>query len=282
MIKYTKKLQKGVKKIRTIVSMVQMEPTYGSISKNIKKHEYFIKKAHLNNSDIICFPELSLTGYNSNHILNLAQTVKGPLIKNMKILSKKYSMNLLFGFIEKEENHYYITHAFIDKKQNDFYYRKIQLGENEKKYFTSGNTLNVFSYKNTNNETIHFGIGICYDMHFPEHTYIYAKNGADIIFSPHASFFNAKKRIEVWNKYLSTRAYDNRVFILSCNNLFDTYHKGGGICGWDNDGNLIKSYTLPKDYMLNFELTIDKSKNKKNKFLKDKKIKVYKKYFEEE
>ncbi|BBE31134.1 hypothetical protein OSSY52_12750 [Tepiditoga spiralis] len=268
-----------MKKIKTIVSMVQMESIYGNIDKNIKKHEYFIKKAQLNNSDIICFPELSLTGYNSNHDLNLAQTIKGNIIKKMKNLSKKYSMNLLFGFIEKEKKFYYITHVFIDKRQNDFYYRKIQLGENEKKYYTSGDTLKVFEYKTSNNEIIKFGIGICYDMHFPEHTYIYAKNGADLIFSPHASFFNAKRRIEIWNKYLSTRAYDNRVFILACNNLFDNHHKGGGICGWDNEGNLLNSYNLPKDYILNFELNIDKTKNKKDKFLKDKKVLIYKKYF---
>ena len=45
------------------IALCQIKPKSGDITFNISKHMEFIAKAINANADFICFPELSLTGY---------------------------------------------------------------------------------------------------------------------------------------------------------------------------------------------------------------------------
>lgn len=45
------------------ISIAQIEPIKGDIEKNLSKHLKFIEAASSGRSDLIMFPELSLTGY---------------------------------------------------------------------------------------------------------------------------------------------------------------------------------------------------------------------------
>jgi predicted amidohydrolase len=59
-----------------------------------------------------------------------------------------------------------------------------------------------------------FGIGLCWDWHFPEVATIYSLKGAEVLFAPHASPTIIGDRKEIWLRYLCARAYDNSVYLV--------------------------------------------------------------------
>jgi NAD+ synthase (glutamine-hydrolysing) len=51
------------------IALAQMNPTVGDFEGNRKLIEEYIEKAHLQNADIVIFPELSLCGYPPGDLL---------------------------------------------------------------------------------------------------------------------------------------------------------------------------------------------------------------------
>ncbi|WP_305081741.1 MULTISPECIES: carbon-nitrogen hydrolase family protein [Oceanotoga] len=257
--------------------MVQMYSKFNDINQNLEKHIQYIKKAHENNCDTILFPELSLIGYDLNQISNYKSTYEQEQI--LKEQALKYQMNILYGTIHETNDKKYITHKLINKDKEEKIYKKIHLGKNEKKYFNEGNEIPIFQIQ-SKKEKISIAFGICYDMHFPELSSIYAKNNVKIIFSPHASYINANMRLKIWNKYMMARAYDNQLYIIACNNIFykDDQILGGGIAVWNKKGEIEIKEETNKEKMIIHKINPFQYEGKRSNYLKDKKYELYKKY----
>ncbi|UCF84638.1 MAG: nitrilase, partial [Desulfobacteraceae bacterium] len=59
--------------------------------------------------------------------------------------------------------------------------------------------------------------------HFPEISTVMSLKGADIIFMPHASpRGNPQEKIQSWLRHLPSRAFDNAVFVVACNQVGKT------------------------------------------------------------
>jgi omega-amidase len=59
-----------------------------------------------------------------------------------------------------------------------------------------------------------FGIGICYDIVFPEVARALVKKGADILFFPSKIRYEG---IKPWNMYVQVRALESRILIAAPN-----------------------------------------------------------------
>jgi predicted amidohydrolase len=81
----------------------------------------------------------------------------------------------------------------------------------ERRYLTRGEAFSVFK---TNFAKI--GIGICYDLEFPESARIMAIQGAQIIFFPSAEM---KPLQAIITRYLQTRASENQVYVAFANRV---------------------------------------------------------------
>lgn len=66
------------------------------------------------------------------------------------------------------------------------------------------------------------GISICYEIHFPEITRVYALNGAEIIFNPIGTGMWHENQYRQWNNIASARASENGVFVVGCSHFTDT------------------------------------------------------------
>ena len=167
-------------------------------NKNIRRIEQFFKKANKNDCNIICFPELFLTGpinkklYDSNI----------PILSKKKFsdLSKRYSIFSVMGSIieQTNSNFYNISYLFDNNGEIIGNYKKNHLVQKtEKKYLKAGNEVSVFKTKIGN-----IGIEICRDLLYPEITRKLMLKNADIIFCP--SFWSAESSSYDWiynNKY---------------------------------------------------------------------------------
>ncbi|MCP4116984.1 MAG: nitrilase [Desulfobacteraceae bacterium] len=273
----------GFEMERFRIALVQMDASQGK-AKNLEKIGEFAVRAAQNRAEIICFPELSVTGYERHRPAPLAETIPGASSTAVSRLSRTHRIIILAGLIEKADNHLYITHmaAFPDGRVET--YRKTHPGSNERAVFSKGNRLPVFHAKDNLGNRVTFAMGICYDMHFSEIAAIYSLKGAQILFAPHASPLGGEGRIAVWDRYLGARAYDNTLYVAACNHLGHGENNksyGSGIGLWDpRTARLLKKCIDGKDAILFYDLdlaTLAKRRTRESKtfYLKDRREDLY-------
>lgn len=176
-----------------------------------------VDKAHSLKADIIVFPEMNLTGYAAADA-SLAQPLASEWIEKFSKAASHLNLTILTGLAEQtRDGKIYATHLVVGPDSPPQYYRKIHLSPFETSCYTPGNTVKVFAHKG-----IRFGIGLCYDAHFPELTTAMCLKQADIIFFPHASPRGSSlDKYTSWMRHLPARAFDNGIFVAAVNQMGD-------------------------------------------------------------
>ncbi len=241
----------------TRIALVQMQAGVGQIEKNLLKIENFVKEAAGKKANMICFPEMSISGYSRKAGSELAQKLEERSVASFLLqLARDHKMVIIAGLAEKNAKEKpYITQVIAEPEGILQKYRKTHLGISEQPYFTQGEEIQAFSTPGAK-----IGIQICWETHFPEMTTILSLQGAEIIFSPHASPTMVGDRRAIWLKYLPARAYDNAVFMAACN-LVGEGGRGRHFCGGalviDPKGNVLAEDFAGKESLLVVDLKAD-------------------------
>ena len=237
------------------ISLIQMESN-GNKNENEEKAFKFLNKAIQDNPDIICLSELFLSwGKDFNSGIVCIDD-----IEVYKDFAKNNNVNLILGSVAlKSKNQDKTTNTcfVIDRNGNI-------VGKYDKKYMY---VVNRQDYKLDEREdtipgeklgiveldNIKIGIGICFDLRFPEYFRDLTKNGAKIIFLP--AHFVEKTGSIAWNILTKARAIENQIYFCACNQT------GNGVCGnskvIDYEGNIVKELEKEEDVLM-VELDIDK------------------------
>lgn len=223
-------------------------PAGADAEKNWDTLRKFTEEGKAAGCKAICFPEAFMTGYFPDLAAELALGKDHPLLSRIAELARSRKTDLLVGFMEKEENRYYLTQGIWRADGTAGFYRKTHLGQKEQTVFSAGNSLEVF----TLSCGLRIGIQLCVETHFPEITRTYSLGGAEVVLAPHASPLGAEQRRKLWEKYIPARSYDNRVYMACCN-LWDSDRFGGGCMVTDPRGNILLSSFENGAGMLTFD-----------------------------
>ena len=199
----------------TRIAAVNFQSEFGKIETNLSKIEEWATTLARQNVDIICFPELSLCGYdNSPALLHFSFPIPSSETEELAKIAKKTGTTLLVGFNEIDaQKKCYISHLVVSPEGISGVYRKTHLGPTEQNFFTPGDTIPVFQHPKCC-----FGIQICFESHFPEISMTQALQGAEILFIPFASPPDTPANLrERFLRYLPARAYDNSCYVVNCN-----------------------------------------------------------------
>jgi len=199
------------------VAVVCMQSYHGQIQENLAKIEANVRDASGNDAHIICFPELSIAGYSIREDpLLYAQPIPGPASERIVAIAQRYGLVVLAGMLERTEGDgVYITHLVAGPRGLIGSYRKTHLSPQEKKLYTPGQEVRIFSYRGCR-----FGIQLCYEAHFPELTTMMTLQGAEIVFFAHASpHGRPEEKMESWSRHLPARAFDNGIFVVASNQV---------------------------------------------------------------
>ena len=221
--------------------------------KNVNTIWQFAEEGKSAGCRAVCFPEAFLTGYFPERAGELALEKGHPLLLQIAALAQSLQMDLLVGFLEKEENRIFLTHGIWLADGTSHFYRKTHLGQKEQIFFSAGDSLDVFSLSCG----LRIGIQLCVETHFPEITQTYSLAGAEVIFAPHAAPMAAERRRKLWAKYIPARSYDNRVYMACCN-LWDSNRFGGGCLVTDPRGDILLSSFENKPGLLSFDVEPDR------------------------
>jgi N-carbamoylputrescine amidase len=193
----------------------------GEIDQNLEKIETYAAQASEKGVDIICFPELSITGYtleNPKKLISLARS--GEIIIHITETAHAHGLVIAAGTIELtgDEEKPYISQVVAGPDGLLGIYRKTHLSPAEKESYRPGHDITTFSHRD-----VIFGVQLCYETHFPEISTIMALEGAKIILMPHASPRGLpEEKLNSWLRHLPGRAFDNALFIVACNQVGKT------------------------------------------------------------
>lgn len=191
-----------------------------------------LKKAGLSDSDIVCLPELWYTKIVTNFETEFDKIID---------VAKEYNMVIIPGaFIERSSNNngkdLQISSPVI---ANDGMIAGRQLKIHpfgpQRKVVKAGTKVEIFESGN-----FKFGIGICYDIVFPEVARALVKKGADILFFPSKI---RHEGIKPWHMYVQVRVLENRIPIAAPN-----------VC--DSSNSIYKGKSIFVDFDYNYKTDI--------------------------
>jgi predicted amidohydrolase len=205
-----------------------MTSVVGDPAANLHSIDRLTRAAVARSAEIICFPELSVSGYNTAERTGEAanggaipdvDSVPGEATRALIESANRTGAWIVAGLLELDPSGIrYNTQVVVSPGGIEGKYRKTHVPTTEIGTWCQGDALPVFIHPK-----IRFGIEICYDSHFPEVSAALAGRGAELILMPHASGGDEsglEKRAR-WERYVPSRAYDNTVFVGICNQVGD-------------------------------------------------------------
>lgn len=198
------------------VSLIQMN-SQDQKEENVKKALHFMDESVKQDVDIICLSEKFLywgTGRG-------AEKLESNTIKMFQEYAKKNKINIILGSIALQvENTENITNtALVINREGEMIHRydkiymytvdRKDLQVDEGKDTVKGKSLGLVEI-----EGVKVGIGICFDLRYPEYFKTLALNGAEVIFLP--SSFRKSTGELAWEVLTRARAIENQVYFCAC------------------------------------------------------------------
>jgi len=199
--------------LNPVVAVAQIDCELGRPERNIKTISKLTQRASRRDVDIICFPELATSGYSlNNRWRKFAEPIPGETTERLGQLANDFGLYLIAGMPEHDPRSRRIHDSSVLINSNgevEGVYRKIHLWDIERSYFTPGKRFEVFKTKFGK-----IGLGICYDLEFPESARTLALKGAQIIFYSSAQPEPMGNHVDV---YIKSRAGENCLYVCHSN-----------------------------------------------------------------
>lgn len=195
----------------------QINPSVGDITGNTKKITEAIEAARTLGTDILCFPELAVTGYPPEDLLLKTEFINDN-IRALDEIRKNCpdGMVVIVGFVDKKDD-IFNSAAVIQGGEVIDVYHKLRLPNygvfDENRYFQSERRFPVYTMRKMT-----FGVTICEDIWYPGEpirSQVLLGN-AQIIFNLSASPYYMGKPL-ARERMLATRAVDYNTIIAYCN-----------------------------------------------------------------
>lgn len=188
-------LTMGLVNIRSLTSdSADAEANRANILANLKRHFYFIDKLAADGCDFVGFPELSVNGYKSGKTMTWLK-LDGPQVQALlkKAIEKGVYVSVGIALEDAEGKRWNVQIVIDPQGRIIGLHRKIWLTA-EKAYVETGKLHEVFDVKG-----IKMGIAICADGTNKKNLEALVKNGAHLIYGPHAN--TTGSTIAGWYKF---------------------------------------------------------------------------------
>jgi len=170
------------------LALAQINTKLGVVESNLEKHLQYIHRAVEEGTDLVIFPELSLTGY---VLQDLVPTVAhraqadDPIFKELLAASK--DIDIVVGFAEEDiRSRFYISSAYLSQGKVVHVHRKVYLPTyglfDEGRFFAWGDNTAAFDTRFGR-----AGILICEDFWHVSSPYLLWMDGADLFLFTSAS-----------------------------------------------------------------------------------------------
>jgi N-carbamoylputrescine amidase len=200
------------------LALVQMQSKADARDENVEKACRLIDEVAGERPDLVVVPEFFNIEYvfqwrDYAHI-DRAEREDGPAITAMREKAREHRTTICATIFEEQGPGVYFDTAFMIGPDGEIFgkYRKTHpaaVQSLEKIYFRGGTTFPTWSVNG-----FRVGVVICYDHVFPETVRCATVNGAELVLGPFAA-----PRFPQWDALMTTRAFENGVYLAPCNKV---------------------------------------------------------------
>ncbi|HZQ50298.1 MAG TPA: NAD+ synthase [Candidatus Dormibacteraeota bacterium] len=199
------------------VALAQVNPIVGDLAGNTRLIISRIDEAREAQADIVCFPELALTGYPPEDLVLKPAFVRDNLKQLEAVVAASRGISAVVGFVD-EQGEIFNAAAFIRDGEVKAVYHKVFLPNygvfDEERYFAVGHECPILEQNG-----IRIGLTVCEDCWYPAGPMAWqAEHGAELLININGSPYHAAKRIER-ERMVAERAADYGAFVAYVNTV---------------------------------------------------------------
>jgi NAD+ synthase (glutamine-hydrolysing) len=200
------------------VGLAQINTTIGDLEGNARKVLDYVERARALAVDVVCFPELTVTGYPPEDLLLRPGFIEDNVQALRALAGGCAGITAVVGFVDLEAEDIYNAAAVIHDGKVVSIYRKQRLPNygvfDEMRYFRAADECPVYTIAGAG-----VGVNICEDIWFPgDPTRAQAFGGAQVILNINGSPYHSGKR-RLREEMLAGRARDYGVHVCYTNQV---------------------------------------------------------------
>lgn len=214
------------------IAIAQTKSVQGDISKNISLHKAWIAKAAELNAHLICFPELSLTGYAPTLAKELAMPSEDHRLSDFQLMSDKFDITIAIGLPLQTPTKPSIGMAIFQPNNTCIIYKKRILHQDELPYFSPGNNQTMITI-----DHLKIAPAICYEANQDSHWSEARKLGMNLYLT---SVAKDQAGLNKAYKYFEKASAKHQTPIVMANAIGPSDHfiSGGQSAVWNKKGQL--------------------------------------------
>jgi NAD+ synthase (glutamine-hydrolysing) len=175
------------------IALAQVNPTVGDLTGNSRLVIEWIDRARQAGADIVCFPELVITGYPPEDLVLKPSFVRDNLAQLDQIAQATKGIAAVVGFVDQDGDIFNAA-AFLCDGEIKAVYHKVFLPNygvfDEKRYFQPGHRSPMVDLKG-----LRIGLSVCEDCWFPSGPMAWqAHHGAKLLININGSPYHYGKR----------------------------------------------------------------------------------------
>jgi len=239
------------------VALAQINARVGDIAGNAALIRQYAERAAGAGAELVCFPELALTGYPPEDLLLRRSFIEDNLAAVRDLASELRGITAVVGFVDADDDIYNAA-AVIHDGVVAGVYRKHYLPNygvfDENRYFQAGTEAPVFQLGEAR-----FGVTICEDIWYPgDPLRAQALSGAEIILNINGSPYHLGKS-RARETMVATRAADYAVVVCYVNLVGgqDELVFDGGSCIFDAEGQILARAGQFEPELLVADISVD-------------------------
>jgi NAD+ synthase (glutamine-hydrolysing) len=199
------------------VALAQINPTVGDLAGNGRMITDWIGRARDSGADVVCFPELAITGYPPEDLVLKPAFVRDNLRQLDTVVKATRGISAVVGFVD-EDGDIFNAAAFMHDGELKAVYHKVFLPNygvfDEQRYFSPGHRCPIFEVAG-----VRIGISVCEDCWYPSGPMAWqADHGAELMININGSPYHEGKR-GPREAMIAGRAADYGAFIAWVNTV---------------------------------------------------------------
>ena len=174
------------------VAAIQMNALLGKREENLAVHRRWIERAARAEADLVCFPELSLSGhFCHNDSWNESEPIDGPSVTKLCEWARAFDIFVSAGIAERVGNVAYNAQIVVGPAGLVGKQHKLHMSRDEYFFYRGGSELSLIDIGKAK-----LGIVICYDIMHPELARVHALRGAEVLLFPHAARVGSWRQVK--------------------------------------------------------------------------------------